>query len=94
MNGKIVDGFKILRGAKQGDALSCILLLMRIEPLLRNIEANLNIKALGSNELGRLLKVYSFADDVNATVENDPETLHSIFVLFLLNMNPEQKSQN
>ena len=33
INGSTVRGYRILRGVKQGDALSCILFIMCIEPL-------------------------------------------------------------
>ena len=34
VNGKIISGYRICRGVKQGDALSCILFIMCMEPLL------------------------------------------------------------
>ena len=40
INGNIVKGNKILREVKQGDALSCILFIICMEPLLRNIDCN------------------------------------------------------
>ena len=40
INGQAVEGFDILRGVKQGDALSCVLFIMCIEPLIRNIKSN------------------------------------------------------
>ena len=43
VNGKVTKGYSIKRGVKQGDALSCILFILCIEPLLRNIENNVNI---------------------------------------------------
>ena len=79
INGKICKGYRILRGVKQGDALSCILFIICMEPLLRNIEANDNIEPIISRELGRLPKAYAYADDVNATVKNNLSTLQSIF---------------
>ena len=79
INGKIVKGFRIKRGVKQGDALSCILFIMCIEPLLRNIEKNPLIKEIVSTNLGALPKALSYADDVNCIVKNDPITLREIF---------------
>ena len=40
LNGRAVLGYKILKGVKQGDALSCILFIICIEPLIRNIKEN------------------------------------------------------
>ena len=37
VNGTVVKGYKILRGVKQGDALSCVLFIMCMEPLIRNV---------------------------------------------------------
>ena len=80
VNGKIVEGYNILRGVKQGDALSCILFIMCMEPLLRNIEENQQIEALSSEVLGGALpKTYAYADDVNVIAKNSPLGLQEIF---------------
>ena len=69
INGKVTVGFKVKRGVKQGDALSCILFLMCMEPLLKNIEANPRIEALRSVSLNCYLpKTFAYADDVNGVV--------------------------
>ena len=49
INGRIVNGFALNRSVKQGDALSCVLFIMCMEPLLKNIEANNAIKCLRSD---------------------------------------------
>ena len=46
INGEVVKGYKIKRGVKQGDALSCILFIMCMEPLLLNIESNAEIESI------------------------------------------------
>ena len=80
INGKIVKGFKTLRGVKQGDALSCILFIMCMEPLLSNIEANANIKGVTSIAAGcELPKLYAYADDVNGLIQNDQTSLKELF---------------
>ena len=79
INGKITEGFCIRRGVKQGDALSCILFIMCMEPLLRNIEGNVLINELNSNKLGSLPKVYAYADDVNSIIVNSERGLQALF---------------
>ena len=80
VNGRIVKGFSIEKGVKQGDALSCILFIMCMEPLLRNIEKNENIEPIFSNELNAFLpKVYAYADDVNGIVKRTPDNVRLIF---------------
>ena len=76
INGRIATGYKILRGVKQGDALSCILFIMCMEPLLCNIEANNRIKPVRSTLAGcELPKIYAYADDVNALILNERDSL-------------------
>ena len=80
INRKIVEGYRILRGVKQGDALSCILFIICMEPMLRNIEENQAIEALVSDALGSALpKTYAYADDVNAVITNTQTGLQEIF---------------
>ena len=80
INGRIVKGFKIKRGVKQGDALSCILFIMCMEPLLSNLESNRNIKGVRSALAGEdLPKIYAFADDVNGLIANDATSLQEVF---------------
>ena len=80
INGKVVSGFNILRGVKQGDSLSCILFIMCMEPLLRNIEQNQLIQPIVSAALGQSLpKVYAYADDVNALIKNDAVGAQAVF---------------
>ena len=80
INGQIVNGFKIKRGVKQGDALSCILFIMCMEPLLTNIENNPNIEPIRSEKIGVTLpKVYAYADDVNCTVKHDTAVVQEVF---------------
>jgi hypothetical protein len=75
-----VKGFKILRGVKQGDALSCILFIMCMEPLSRNIEVNENITPLVSENLqSRLPKSYTYADDLNGCIKNTRKALQELF---------------
>ena len=80
INGRPVDGYSILKGVKQGDALSCILFIMCMEPLIRNIKANGTIREISSDQLPiRIPKVYSFADDISILAKNEIQGIRAIF---------------
>ena len=81
INGKVVTGFDLLaRSVKQGDALSCILFILCIEPLLRNLENNARIERIRSNALGiDLPPAYAYADDVSGCIKNSAISLQEIF---------------
>ena len=80
INGKIVPGYLIKRGVKQGDALSCVLFIMCMEPMIANIEANPNISSIRSRKLdSELPKAYTYADDLNCVIRNTRKGLQSIF---------------
>ena len=80
VNGKAITGYRILKGVKQGDALSCILFVMCIEPLLRNIKANINIEPIESEYMPiRIPKSYGFADDVTVVTKRSDENIREIF---------------
>ncbi len=84
----LVNGFRttlirIRRCVKQGDALSCALFIICIDPLLRNIHRNSLVRAIKirtplSNEIMEN-KTGAFADDVGTLVENSPESINGIF---------------
>ena len=44
LNGHVSRIIKILRGMKQGDALSCFIFIICIDPLIRNINCDPDIK--------------------------------------------------
>ena len=80
INGKTISGYKILKGVKQGDALSCILFILCIEPLIRNIKHNPNIEPIESALLPiRMPKAYGYADDVTVVAKRTVEGIQSIF---------------
>ena len=80
LNGRIVKGYKICRGVKQGDALSCILFILCMEPLIRNIAENPRITAIHSEHLGQIIpKVYAYADDVNCAIKRSRSGLQALF---------------
>ena len=46
INGHLSKIIQILRGVKQGDALSCAIFIICIDPLIRNINADKDIKMI------------------------------------------------
>ena len=80
INGKVVPGFRIKKGVKQGDALSCILFIMCMEPLIRNIERNQAIEPIVSNTLMcNVPKTFAYADDVNCLMKDSEASLQELF---------------
>lgn len=64
-NNRTIKGYRILKGVKQGDALSCVLFIICMEPVIRNIKNNVIVEPIISVRLPiRLPKVYSYADDI------------------------------
>jgi len=78
VNGRMLDGYQIKNGVKQGDSLSCILFIMCMDPLIRNIEANTNI-TLSEIQDTPLPKVLAYADDITCVIENDINNVKGIF---------------
>ena len=79
-NGRAVDGYSILKGVKQGDALSCIIFIICMEPLIRNIKSNQEIRQVRSDFLRiEIPNVYGFADDVTVVAENNDQCVQAIF---------------
>jgi len=84
VNGYLSDSIKIERGVKQGDALSCAIFILCIDPLIRNLNNNDKIKPIiiknKSNILKRHHKASGFADDISVACMNDNLSLNNIFV--------------
>jgi hypothetical protein len=80
INGKIGKGYALGNGVKQGDALSCSLFILAMEPLLRNIARNNTIKALKSRTIDYTWpKIVGYADDVTIITENSNNSVKQIF---------------
>ena len=80
IKGKIVPGFKIKRGVKQGDGLSCILFVLCMEPLILYLNAHGNITPLAFRDLENdLPKTYGYADDINCVIDDREQTLQCVF---------------
>ena len=85
----MVNGYKsvmiqIARSVKQGDALSCALFILCIDPLLRQLERNTEIESItvGRSRFSNIninSKVGAFADDVGMAVKNNATTVRAIF---------------
>jgi len=83
VNGYRTVAIKIGRCVKQGDALSCALFILCLDPLIRNIENNKKIKEIEiktsmSNKVIRA-KTGAFADDVGTLSMGDPTSINEIF---------------
>ena len=66
VNGHLSKPFDIARGVKQGDALSCSLFILAVDPLIRNIDYNTQIEPLIIDLNGKTstVKILSYADDI------------------------------
>ena len=90
----MINGYKsvmitIARSVKQGDALSCALFILCIDPLIRRLESNRAIESIPiprSNHSNIAIqgKVGGFADDVGLAVKNNPSTIRAIFADYSL----------
>ena len=65
INGFFSDPFKVTRGIRQGDPLSCALFDLAIEPLACMIRKDPNLKGISIPGLNEPLKAKFFADDTS-----------------------------
>ena len=73
VNGHLSTPLRLERGVKQGDALSCGLFVLAIDPLLRNLVANNDIRGLHipvEDHESLEVKVLAYADDVAVICKN------------------------
>jgi hypothetical protein len=72
---------EILKGVKQGDALSCILFIICMDPLIRNINSNDIIKKIKHSKLPDETHTNAFghADDISNLCNDDPVSIQEIF---------------
>jgi len=78
VNGNLLEGYEIKNGVKQGDSLSCVLFIMCMDPLIRNIEGNDDIDRLEINNIP-IPKIVAYADDVSCIVDSNINNLQLIF---------------
>jgi hypothetical protein len=80
INGQLGKKFHIKNGVKQGDALSCSLFILAMEPLIRNIENNNIIQNVHCNRLNFTWpKAIAYADDISIVTTNADVCIKEIF---------------
>jgi hypothetical protein len=73
VNGYVTEKFDIKQSVKQGDALSCSLFIIAMEPLLRKFNSNEGIRPIilnPGNDTEILLTNVAYADDITILCEN------------------------
>ena len=85
LNGNSSGKYTIRNGVKQGDALSCMLFILGVEPLLENINNDASIKSLQINSVD-IPKAVAYADDVACIIYPEQSNLQKIFnqILFAI----------
>ena len=78
LNGSKAGQYCIRNGVKQGDALSCILFILGIEPLLRKINSDPTIKGITINGKN-MPKALAYADDIACLIKPEEYSLQQIF---------------
>jgi hypothetical protein len=68
INNDIISGYNIKNGVKQADSLSCILFILGIDPLIRNIENNPRIGRVNIPDCS-VPKILAYADDVTCVTD-------------------------
>jgi hypothetical protein len=83
VNGFFSDSIRIERGVKQGDALSCAIFILCIDPLIRNLNQNSNIKGIQFQKKLTKKKFQhkscGYADDISVICRDTKESLQGIF---------------
>ena len=84
VNGFASESIKIERGVKQGDALSCAIFILCIDPLLRNLNKNKRIEEVKIRRKNATNKEISFkgaayADDISVICKKSIECIQQVF---------------
>jgi len=86
VNGFTTEYFRLDQCVKQGDALSCGLFIICIDPLIRKINNNLNIKSITFTSpftnYKTQNKTQGFADDISVVTLNDKKSIEAIFEVY------------
>jgi hypothetical protein len=84
INGYLSDSINIERGVKQGDALSCAIFIICIDPLLRNINSNKKIEQIDIIRGGKVQRLRykgaAYADDISVICKNNATSVQQIFM--------------
>ena len=78
MNKRVAGKYQIKNGVKQGDALSCILFILAVEPLVSNLNCDKSIKTVNLNGID-IPKALAYADDVACIIPPDSNNLQKVF---------------
>jgi exonuclease III len=79
INGYQSESIKISRGVKQGDALSCAIFIICIDPLLRNLNQSKAINEIKVDKTNISFKAGAYADDVSVICKNNQESIQEVF---------------
>ena len=85
VNGFQSEAIKIERGVKQGDALSCAIFIICIDPLIRNINSNKRIipviirKKNNREKVDINFKAAAYADDISVVCNNSQDSIQQVF---------------
>ncbi len=80
VNGFTTEPIQIKRGVKQGDALSCAIFIICIDPLLRNINKNSSIKSIQINrDKNFMYKAAAYANDISIICKNESKSIQQVF---------------
>ena len=78
LNGNKAGNYIIRNGVKQGDALSCILFILGVEPVLKKINGDGLIKNVVVHDY-QIPKALAYADDIACITSTDQVSLQRIF---------------
>ena len=78
LGNRVAGNYNIKNGVKQGDALSCILFILSIEPLLKNINLDSNINNLKIHGCP-MPKTIAYADDVACIIPPNNDYVQNVF---------------
>jgi hypothetical protein len=85
VNGFQSESINIERGVKQGDALSCAIFIICIDPLIRNINSNNRIRPIsimrknGKEVRDLIFKAAAYADDISIVCQNTKDSIQQVF---------------
>jgi hypothetical protein len=83
INGYFSKTIDIERGIKQGDALSCAIFIICIDPLLRSINNNVSIESVRIERGGKLQNINykgaAYTDDISVICKNNAMSIQQIF---------------